>query len=259
MDISYTSAFHERLYTRVPTDAEAIGAAWDQVFAGVPEHDIYRDRWMKARTEKRGPMASGLPWINFPAIDFLERQLSGKGRIFEWGMGGSTVFFRRHARSVVSVEHARSWFEAAQGQIDALPRRAAHFLEPFLPHSRRSQLVLLEPVADAGEQEFVSGARKMEGLSFKPYVQFIDRYPYDFFDLVAVDGRARMACCRRGAAKVKPGGFLMLDNSDYLRYQPELERFHDSLGNRWTRTDFLGPGAFSAVFGWRTTIWQRLH
>jgi hypothetical protein len=58
------------------------------------------------------------------------------------------------------------------------------------------------------------------------------------FDMVLVDGRARIACLYRAVDKVAPGGALVLDNSDYERYQPALVNFLPA----WRRRDFTAPG-----------------
>jgi hypothetical protein len=55
------------------------------------------------------PIASGLPWFTFSAIEFLETWIKSHHEIFEYGCGGSTLFFAQRARSVASVEHNGKW------------------------------------------------------------------------------------------------------------------------------------------------------
>ena len=94
-------------------------------------------------------------------------------------------------------------------------------------------------------------------MSFEDYVLYINKWPDYFFDLVLVDGRSRLACLRAAINKVKLGGILMLDNSDYSRYQSSLEKVCIDLLSGWEKTEFLGPGPCSSVIGWKTTAWRR--
>ena len=73
------------------------------------------------------------------------------------------------------------------------------------------------PCTDA-DRDFASYQAKYKGLCFESYVKAIDRYPDQSFDFVLVDGRARVACVKRALAKIKPGGAIMLDNSDRPAY-----------------------------------------
>src|SRR5688572_27506537 len=68
-----------------------------------------------------------LPWLPAAAVSFLDDKLAGLS-VFEWGSGGSTLWFAERARSVVSVEHDPVWF--AQG-LAHLPENAHIHLVPL--------------------------------------------------------------------------------------------------------------------------------
>jgi len=53
-----------------------------------------------------------LPWLNFAAIDFIKNFLENKKnlQVFEYGSGGSTLFFLKKGYSVVSIEHCKEWY-----------------------------------------------------------------------------------------------------------------------------------------------------
>ena len=55
------------------------------------------------------PIVSGLPWFTFSAIEFLETWIKPHHEVFEYGCGGSTLFFAQRANSVASVEHNGIW------------------------------------------------------------------------------------------------------------------------------------------------------
>jgi hypothetical protein len=101
-------------------------------------------------------------------------------------------------------------------------------------------------------QSYASSAEEYSGHSFRQYVVTVDDFPDQFFDFVAIDGRARPSCIQHARAKVKIGGYLMLDNSERPSYQPSVQ-----LLSRWERRQFYGPGPYNAYF-WETTFWRRL-
>jgi predicted O-methyltransferase YrrM len=64
-----------------------------------------------------------------------------------------------------------------------------------------------------------SRRRGHEHLDFTDYVGAIDDVPGQF-DLVVVDGRARVACARRALPRLAPDGVLLLDNANRDEYAP---------------------------------------
>lgn len=53
------------------------------------------------------------PWLVKTAINWLETWMAGRPlRIFEWGAGGSTVWFAAHGCAVYTVEAKYEWFLA---------------------------------------------------------------------------------------------------------------------------------------------------
>jgi hypothetical protein len=86
---------------------------------------------------------------------------------------------------------------------------------------------------------------------FEGYVKAIAECADDSLDLVLVDGRCRAACVLEAAAKVRPGGLLVLDDSDRDRYQPA----HHGL-RTWPRREFWGIKPFTVPPA-RTTVWTK--
>ena len=117
----------------------------------------------------------------------------------------------------------------------------------------RPELNLCKP-QDGSEPGFASGREIHADQSFEDYAKAIHSYPKEFFDLIVVDGRARMACLRECVDHLAPGGAILLDNSDYARYQTELQSFEAEFATRFERRDFLSPTPFAANIGSQTTL-----
>lgn len=142
-------------------------------------------------------------------------------------------------RQVISVEHDRDWYSGTLRKIRA-------------NHITNSQLHLVEPeIKTEGQTEYVSQTfPQYKNSSFEKYVKFIRNYPDAFFDLVLIDGRSRPFCVYESVVKVRPGGYLVLDNSDRNHYQEAITSL-----NKYKRWDYPGFGPFDEAF-WQTTIWQ---
>ncbi len=166
----------------------------------------YALRWLRSMLPGHDPLHDQLPWITFRAIDWLGEFLRPGMSAFEYGAGGSTLFLAARVRRLVSVEHDPAYHREVAARIGGSLRA-------------RCELLLREP-QPCGEtdREFASVQARYRGVCFGSYVKSIDAYADRSFDLVLVDGRARLACIRRALAKVAPGGAIMLDNSDRPAY-----------------------------------------
>ena len=109
-------------------------------------------------------------------------------RSSRYGCGHSTLFWAGRAERVVSVEHNRSWYE---------------LVKPKLPADRCTLMYEAESTA---------------------YANTIEQFPGGF-DVIVIDGlvtgRTRLKCAHAALTHLKPGGMIILDNSDWL---PESSR-----------------------------------
>src|SRR5882724_10582455 len=64
------------------------------------------------------PLDLEIPWFSYAAIDFLDGFVQPDMKVFEYGSGGSTLFFARRAKSVVSVEDNAKWFEWVSRRLE---------------------------------------------------------------------------------------------------------------------------------------------
>lgn len=171
-----------------------------------PRELPYALRWLHSLLPGHSPLYDEVPWITFRAIDWLDAYLKPEMSVFEYGAGGSTLYLAKRVRNVVSVEHDEGFYQLVK---EILSQRA----------NPNCQLMLHKPEpCEESDPAFASYQEKYQGLCFESYVKAIDSYPDQSFDLVLVDGRARMACVKRALAKIKPGGALMLDNSNRPAY-----------------------------------------
>lgn len=125
-----------------------------------------------------------LPWVTYSFIDFIKPRLSKNLSIFEYGSGSSTLFYAKHVKRVVSVEHDEAWYNKIVKSKAQNAEMIFSKLEKGGEYSKKA--------ATLGEQ----------------------------FDMIIVDGRDRVNCCISSVAALNPSGVLVLDDSERAEYEP---------------------------------------
>jgi hypothetical protein len=143
-------------------------------------HSLRDYGWVRSMREGRCVNAAGepIPWLTYPAVDFLSQFNYAEKSVFEYGAGASTLFWARRARRVVSVESDPEWVNT---------------LRPELPAN--CELILSSAVVTEYAGQLASRGQ---------------------FDVIVVDGtgESRPACCRAALEHICAGGIIVLDNSD---------------------------------------------
>ncbi|MDA9981298.1 class I SAM-dependent methyltransferase [Gammaproteobacteria bacterium] len=196
-----------------PVSATRKFCAMAALLAKDPSGLRYVHRWFYSLLPGHYPLVDELPWITFKAITWLSDYLDPDMTVFEYGSGGSTLFLCQRVQRVITVEHDRAYFDLVR---DRLATRGITNCEYML----REPAPLCSPeIQDYSTESFTSFAERYRKMSFREYVRTIDNYPDQTFDLVVVDGRSRISCVRRALKKIKPGGYILLDNSERPGYQ----------------------------------------
>lgn len=148
-----------------------------------------------------------IPWWTYSFIDFLEARLPAELSVFEYGSGSSTRYFAAQGAEVFSVEHDKAWFEDGN------------------KHKSASTTLIYKELDEDGA-----------------YCRAIHEVPRDF-DIIIIDGRDRVNCCKQAFDQLKPGGVIILDDSERERYNPGA-KFLKSKGFRSLSFSGISPGLF---------------
>jgi hypothetical protein len=179
---------------------------------------IYSE-WRAQMDSQKYPLDLQLPWISVIAKNYIENFLSKRPspdiKVFEYGSGGSSLFFLKYASRVISVEHDTQWFELVRNRVmeKALPGWEGLLIKPELMQEG------FKEIPDKGNPlDYYSDDVKFAQYRWQAYASSIDQYSDEYFDIVMVDGRSRPSCLYHGAKKVKKDGLLILDNAERPYY-----------------------------------------
>ena len=141
---------------------------------------LYLHGQLNTFKENRPVDAQGapIPWITYPAFEFLSQFDYAESDVFEFGSGNSTLFWARRSRKVVSIETDKNWFETL--------------------HKDKPSNVQLFHVENAGE---FAGSILKTGQAF---------------DVIVIDSaKHRYAAALNAVKAITAGGMVIFDNSDW--------------------------------------------
>ncbi len=142
-----------------------------------------------------------LPWVTYPFISFINTRINKSHKVFEFGSGNSTLYYAARAGSVYSVENDEFWYNKIK---NTMPANVTLYQCELIYGGEYSQYALK------------TGSK---------------------FDVVIVDGRDRVNCCKNSIDALITGGVIVLDDSERDAYQPGIQ-FLTNKG--FKRLDFWG-------------------
>lgn len=180
----------------------------------------YYSRWVDSFKQGRNSVSDELPWLNYPAIEFLRQINLSKYKVFEYGGGGSTLFFCKSAAHVSTVEDHEGWFQTLSETINqkGYTKWEGHFRKPEIYKGKKIR-------SKENPDDFMSGGKGRENYTFENYVKVIEGYQPEYFDIILVDGRARPSCIKLAIPHLKQGGYLIIDNTERNYYLTYFKKF----------------------------------
>lgn len=198
------------------------------------------------------PDLQTIPWLPYLATEYIHRFLASSiswCSIFEWGSGGSTLFFNQLTKvsHIVSVEHDKRWYSEVCKQL-ANQRSVLLATDYHLIPYEEGEM----GPNKANPHHYKSGSTELGSVNFYKYVNVIDQYGK--FDLILIDGMARASCLCHAVGHVKPGGCIVLDNvGDRPYYLEQTDYLFGNYEDGWERIIFSGYGPI-LDYQWSTLI-----
>jgi len=163
-----------------------------------------------ARNECVDASGQPIPWYTYPALEFIRQLDFSACSVLEYGSGNSTLFWCACAARVVSVEHEPGWFERMRAIVPA-----------------NGQMVFA-----ADPDHYINTASAQGGN----------------FDVIVIDGQCRLQCAVAAPTALRPGGLVILDNSDWFPDTAAALRAADLI-----EVDMSGFGPIND-YAWTTSL-----
>ena len=179
-------------------------------------------QWLSSFRHGRTSVSDEWAWITFPALNYLELNLQPEYRVFEFGGGGSTLFFCKRVAEVVTVEDNSEWFKTLTEMVHN--KNYQHWTGYHVPPEK---IPGMENKDFHNPGNFKSGSKSLDSMSFERYARSIDIFPEHHFDVVLVDGRARPSCIQQALPHLKTGGLLVIDNTERPYYLAPFKELFD--------------------------------
>lgn len=228
-----------------------------EILAGnisIVQSSAWYAQWNASLVPGRNSVVDEQPWITFPVISILDKEITKSSKVFEFGGGGSTLFFTNRAGEVVTVEHDAAWFEILEKKMQE--KNAGNWKGNLvLPEEAKPFAGDIAKPEPADPDAYFSNDAAFSMHRFKVYASLIDRYPDEYFDVVLVDGRVRPSCTKHSISKVKKGGLLVIDNSDRPYYFTQIQSILDSRFELVYNKKTLSP---YVDFFTQTGVWRKL-
>ena len=161
--------------------------------------------WLRTRFRRGTAFEMGLPWLSWPAVDFLKQHLHPGMRVLEFGGGGSTEFFLSRGCDVVTVERSMEWVDKIKKRLDRLGA-APRWRLAYVPESALAS----------------------------DYVGSLRTGPWN---VILIDAAYRLECLEAAGDYLTNDGMILFDNADMDCYSTA-----PSLMKGFSRLELAGLG-----------------
>ncbi|MEZ4939323.1 MAG: hypothetical protein R3D58_00555 [Saprospiraceae bacterium] len=209
----------------------------------------YYPRWMQFQAKNKTALEDELPWLNFPALDYMEQSIRPDFRIFEYGGGGSSLFFCKRAAEVITVEHDPDWFSKLKSKV---VEKGYSNWQGILQLPEKSSTSTI--IDQAVNSTFTSKSPEFVGFSFEKYVRQIECFPEGYFDLILIDGRARTSCITVAISRLCRNGILIVDNTERKYYLNAFKK--EAIKGFTIESDYMAPIGYTPHFV-KTSVFKK--
>lgn len=160
-----------------------------------------------------------IPWLTYPAIDYLNTLDLSKKSILEWGSGYSTLYWSKKAQEILSIEHNPRFFDFIAKKTKALKN------------------VRLYLAKNKGEYiSAIKSARKK-------------------FDIIVIDGVYRNDCLSISDNFLERNGFIIFDNAERKEHSWFIKKFCKN--NNYLQVTFKGFSPINPYVSETALIFKR--
>lgn len=199
--------------------AEVAGVASDGESADAGAGELAPEAMDGAPSSQDGPSPETLKalWMTRQEAASMLEVMRKDMTYLEYGSGGSTMAFAPMAKRAYSIEHDKEWCLRMQEKlaVNGLSERVTYTCAPV----------------DRGTGGWGVSHAFEEGTYrvFKSYVDAVTTLNESVYDIVLIDGRARVACALKVLPYLNDDSLVLLHDARREKYAPILN-YYDPLG-----------------------------
>jgi predicted O-methyltransferase YrrM len=148
---------------------------------------------------------NGRPWMHPKEVELINKFLGKDKIMLEWGSGGSTIYFSKRVKKLYSIEHNKEYCNKLNG---------------LTPKNTNLYCIPPNKTIDIIDSDF---------SSYENYITKTNDFK-EKFDVILIDGRARVECAKQSLKLIKENGVVLIHdfwNKSRLRYQVVLDFFKE--------------------------------
>lgn len=123
------------------------------------------------------------PWMDSKEIELIEKHLTPNTVMLEWGSGGSTIYFSKKVKKLISIEHTKKYFDIVSSF--ELPNVEIY----YVPTNK------------------LPNPNELDSDVYKDYINKPNELGIKF-DVILIDGRARYECSKISLKLIKDDGIV---------------------------------------------------
>lgn len=170
------------------------------------------------------------PWMSDEEIATIQKYLNPNQTFFEWGSGGSTLYFSKFVKQYISVEYDIRWYSLINNDIlssTKLNNISYLYCKPDNP--------IIFPAWKGNTDDFIS------------YINIVDNINIKKYDIVLIDGRCRVECAKKILNFIDNNSIVFVhDFIQRQRYKSILEYYN--------LIDWVAGGQSLAVFKKKSNV-----
>lgn len=165
---------------------------------------LYEEGWFKSFLTKKSinSWEEPIPWMTYPAIDFLEKRLKKDFKVFEFGCGYSTLWWAKKVATVTACEHNSSWADTIK------------------QHSLENVKIIY---VDLSKEDYPKSILKTG----------------EKYHIIVIDSRDRVNCAKTAVNSLLPDGIIIWDDSQRTKDNEGKEYI---LSQGFKKIEFTGMG-----------------
>ena len=167
------------------------------------------------------------PLMTDEEIKCIESYLTPDTIMLEWGSGGSTLYFPKMVKKLISIESDKKWYDDVCAELKKKKYRNVRY---FLEEPQLTNVTInIDDIHKLSETLF-NKIREDFGIrstSYRNYINKIDNLSYKTYDAILIDGRVRLECGIKALNYMGDDSVLFIHDYYKRPTLPYLEQYYD--------------------------------